>query len=180
MSDNSQKLITIAFASRFGSTAKLAEQIAIGLQSTGRTPHLVDVAKNTSVAPQQLVVLTPIIWDRPVPAMREWIAANGELIRQYTVACGVVCGSAGVRENGGMIYARQLAKRIGRSDVFQFALSGEIPPRERLLSWEWRALRIFAGLMRKPELFTIHIDETKARLIGNQIGSQIPSNQMKG
>jgi hypothetical protein len=70
-----------------------------------------------------------------------------------------------------MVYARQLAKRIGRPDVFQFALSGEIPSRDKLRGWEWRALRIFAGIMRKPQLFTIRPDEAKARKIGSQIAA---------
>ena len=93
---------------------------------------------------QPLVILSAIIWDRPVPVMREWITANSHLVRQWTVACGVVCGSAGVRETGGLVYARQLAGRIGKPDVFQFALSGQIPPRDRLRSWEWWALQAFA------------------------------------
>jgi hypothetical protein len=132
---------------------------------------LLDVSSNSTVPLQPLVLLTPIIWDRPIPAMREWIAANSKLIQEHIVASGVVCGAAGVRETGGMVYARQLAKRIGRPDVFQFALSGEIPSRDKLRGWEWRALRIFAGIMRQPKLFTIRADEAKARKIGSQIAA---------
>ena len=161
--------ITIAYVSRFGTTARLATQLGAGLAGSGAEPQLVDVSLKPYVPQQTLVLLTPIIWDRPIPAMREWLAANSSLVQQYVVASGVVCGAAGVRENGGMVYARQLAKRIGRPDIFQFALSGEIPSRDKLRGWEWQALRIFAGIMRKPQLFAIRPDEVKARKIGSQI-----------
>jgi menaquinone-dependent protoporphyrinogen IX oxidase len=167
------KPITVAYASRFGSTVKLAEQVAAGLHSAGATPKLIDVTADPTVELQPLVILTPIIWDRPIPVMREWITANSALARQCTVACGVVCGSAGMRETGGMVYARQLAKRIGRPDVFQFALSGEIPARNRMRSWEWYALRIFTGVLRKPQLFAVRADASKAKAIGARIGEQI-------
>jgi hypothetical protein len=163
--------ITVAYASRFGTTAELAEEVAAGLRSVGKRPQLVDVGKHPNVVLQPLVILTSIIWDRPIPIMREWIAGNAELVRQCTIACGVVCGSAGVRETGGMVYANQLAKRIGKPDVFQFALSGRIPPRNELRQWEWWALRAFAGVMQKPQLFAIRADTGKARLIGSQIAT---------
>ena len=165
--------ITVAYASRFGSTAKLAEHIAIGLQAAGAIPQVIDVAAGRVVSPQPLVILTAIIWDRPVPAMREWIADNKLLVRQSVIACGVVCGSAGVRAAGGLVYARQLANRIGRPDVLQFSLSGEIPPRGNMRSWEWWALRAFAGIMRKPQLFKIRADALKAKDVGESIGRQI-------
>jgi hypothetical protein len=165
--------ITVAYASRFGSTAKLAEQLAVGLEAAGAKARLMDVSAGTTVGLNPLVILTAIIWDRPLPLMRDWIAANADLVRQRTVACGVVCGSAGVRENGGMVYASQLAKRIGRPDVFQFALSGEIPPRTKMQGWEWWALRAFAGIMRKPQLFTIRADADKASVVGTQIGAKL-------
>lgn len=167
------RTITVAYASRFGSTAKLAEQVAAGLQGVGATPQLLDGGADPTVALQPLVLLTPIIWDRPIPAMRKWIAGNSDLARQCTVACGVVCGSAGTREAGGMVYARQLARRLGRPDVFQFALCGEIPARNRMRSWEWWALQVFAGVMRNPQLFTVRADARKARIVGRQIGAQI-------
>ena len=163
--------ITVAYASRFGSTAKLAEQLAAGLQRGGKSPQLIDVGTDPKVVRQPLIVLTSIIWDRPIPIMREWIATNATLLRQCTIACGVVCGAAGVRETGGMVYARQLAKRIGKPDVFQFALSGQIPSRDELRQWEWLALRVFAGVMRKPQLFAIRADLDKAGLVGSQIAS---------
>ena len=72
-----------------------------------------------------------------------------------------------------MVYARQLAKRIGRPDVIQFALSGKIPSRKRMQVWEWWALRVFAQIMRKPQLFTISADAGKARAIGTEIGTKI-------
>src|SRR5437762_8882921 len=79
--------ITVAYASRFGSTTKLAEQLAAGLEGAGAKPQLVDVSAGKIVA-GPLVILTAIIWDRPIPAMRNWIAANSDLVRQRTVACG--------------------------------------------------------------------------------------------
>src|SRR5262245_27241639 len=94
--------ITVAYASRFGSTAKLAKQLAIGLEAVGAKAQLLDVSGEAGVEARPLVILTAIIWDRPVPVMRNWVAAHSDLVRQLTVACGVVCGSAGVRENGGM------------------------------------------------------------------------------
>jgi hypothetical protein len=105
--------------------------------------------------------------------MRQWIASNSALARRSTIACGVVCGSAGLRDTGGMAYARQLARRIGRPDVFQFALGGEIPERNRMRSWEWWALQVFSGVLRKPQLFAIRADMAKARDIGRHIGAQI-------
>lgn len=166
------RTITVAYASRFGSTAKLAEHLAVGLQGAGAIPEGIDVAGKPVVQSQPLVILTAIAWDLPIPAMREWIAENQSLVRHCTVACGVVCGSAGVRHGGGMVYSRQLAKRIGRSDVFQFALSGEIPSRQRMRSWEWWALQTFASIMRKPQLFTIRADVVKANEVGQKIGRQ--------
>jgi menaquinone-dependent protoporphyrinogen IX oxidase len=173
------KPITIAYASRFGSTAKLAEQLAVGLEDGGAKPLLIDVAAKTTAGPHPLVILTAIIWDRPLPVMRDWITANSKLVRQHTIACGVVCGSAGVRENGGMVYARQFAKRIGRPDVIQFALSGQIPSRNRMHVWEWWALRLFAQIMRKPQLFTISADGRKATTIGTEIGTKICSTPQR-
>jgi flavodoxin len=169
--------ITVAYASRFGSTANLAEQLAAGLQSVGASAKLAELSRNPNVAQQPLVLLTPIIWDRPIPLIREWINANAEMIRQRTIACGVVCGAAGVRETGGMVYASQLAKRIGKPDVFRFALSGQIPERDRLNDWEWWALKVFAGIMRKPQLFAIRADMEKARRIGGQIAGQLSLRQ---
>jgi hypothetical protein len=163
--------ITVAYASRFGSTTKLAEEVGVGLQSVGRRPQLVDVSKGLKVPQQPLVILTSIIWDRPIPLMREWIAGNAALIRQCTIACGVVCGAAGVRDTGGMVYASQLAKRIGKPEVFQFALSGQIPPRNQLKSWEWWMLKAFAAVIRKPQLFAIRANLDKARLVGTQIAA---------
>ena len=173
MTPSSTNTITVAYASRFGSTAKLAEQLAFGLQAAGVNPHLMDVSRGATMGLNPLVILTAIIWDRPIPVMRDWIAANAKVVRERTVACGVVCGSAGVRENGGMVYARQLASRIGRPDVFQFALSGEIPPRPKMRGWEWWALRAFAGIMRKPQLFTIRADASKASVVGTQIAAKL-------
>jgi Flavodoxin domain len=162
--------ITVAYGSRFGSTAKLAEEIAAGLRDVGAIPRLIDVAEKGPLASQPMIVLSAIIWDRPVPVMREWITANRHLVRQWTVGCGVVCGSARLRETGGLAYARQLARRIGRPDVFQFALSGEIPSRSRLRSWEWWALQAFAAMRRKPQLFRICVDGAKANEVGRKIG----------
>jgi menaquinone-dependent protoporphyrinogen IX oxidase len=70
--------LTVAYGSRFGRTAKLAEEIAVGLRTVGAMPQLIDVAKATPIEPQPLVILSAIIWDRPVPVMREWITANIE------------------------------------------------------------------------------------------------------
>jgi menaquinone-dependent protoporphyrinogen IX oxidase len=165
--------ITVAYASRFGSTTKLAEQLAAGLEAAGANAQLMDVSGATTVELNPLVILTAIVWDRPIPVMRDWIATNAKLVRERTLACGVVCGSAGVRENGGMVYARQLARRIGRPDVFQFALGGEIPPRTKMRNWEWWTLRAFAGIMRKPQLFTIRADFSKANVVGTQIGAKL-------
>ena len=165
--------ITIAYASRFGSTATLAGQLAAGLESTGASVQLLDVAVSGHVAEQPLILLTPVIWDRPIPVMRDWIASNATVIREHIIACGVVCGAAGVRETGGLVYARQLARRIGKPEVFQFALSGQIPDRSTLRDWEWIALKLFAGVIRKPQLFTIRADADKARLIGKQIGERL-------
>src|SRR5262245_52536851 len=163
--------ITIAYASRFGSTAKLDEEVAVGLRSVGRRPQLVDVSIGLKVPQQPLVILTSIIWDRPIPSMREWIAGNAALIRKCTIACGVVCGAAGVRDTGGMVYASQLARRIGKPDVFQFALSGQIPLRDQLRAWEWWMLKAFAGVIRTPQLFSIRANLDKARLVGTQIAA---------
>jgi hypothetical protein len=173
MTAPSTNRITVAYASRFGSTARLAEQLAVGLDAAGAKAQLMDVSGGTTVGLNPLVILTAIIWDRPIPVMRDWIAVNAPLVRERTVACGVVCGSAGVRENGGMVYARQLAGRIERPDVFQFALSGEIPPRARMRGWEWWALRAFSKMMRKPQLFTIRADALKASVIGTQIATNL-------
>jgi menaquinone-dependent protoporphyrinogen IX oxidase len=63
--------VSIAYATRFGSTMKLAGQIAAGLQNAGATPQIVDVGEKPSLTLQPLVILTPIIWDRPIPAMRQ-------------------------------------------------------------------------------------------------------------
>lgn len=165
--------VTVAYATRFGSTAKLAVQLAAGVQDAGATVEVTDVSANRLVRPQPLIILTPIIWDRPIPAMRRWIVINAKTIGEYVVACGVVCGSAGVREAGGLVYARQLSKRIHRPDVFQFALSGEIPARPKLHSWEWWALRVFASIMRKPQLFAIRSDYAKAKAVGRTIGERL-------
>jgi hypothetical protein len=171
--DSSMSSITVAFASRFGSTQRLAVQLAAGLLEAGAAPQLVEVSTYPTVAVQPLVLLTPIIWDRPIPAMRKWIAANAVVVRDCTVACGVVCGAAGVRQSGGLVYARQLAKRIGNLDAFQFALGGEIPPRHRMRFWEWLALKAFAGVTRRPQLFSIRADFDKARYVGARIGEQL-------
>jgi menaquinone-dependent protoporphyrinogen IX oxidase len=165
--------ITVAYGTRFGATAKLAQEIAAGLQSVGAVPQLIDVARGSPTLSQPLVLLSAIIWDRPVPAMREWIKVNRRLVRQFTVACGVVCGSAGVREKGGLVYARQLAKHIDRPDIFQFALSGEIPARNRMQRWEWCALQLFSTIARKPQLFRIRADVMRANEIGREIGTSL-------
>ena len=77
--------VTVAYGSRFGSTAKLAEKIAVGLRSVGATTQLIDVGEKTLIVPQPLVILSAIIWDRPVPVMREWIRANMSL--HYRMWC---------------------------------------------------------------------------------------------
>ena len=76
--------ITVAYGSRFGTTARLAAEIAAGLGSVGAAPQLINVADKTPVEPQPLVILSSIIWDRPVPVMREWIAVNLLLVREWS------------------------------------------------------------------------------------------------
>lgn len=157
---------TIVYASRFGATSRLAERLAAGMRASGATVELLNVDAATPPPETPLILLTSIIWDRPLPAMRAWLADHAGAVRERTVACGVVCGAAGVREGGGMIYAGNLARRLGRPQLPRFALSGELPPRAALKTWEWWALRAFATAMRKPQLFAIAADLDKAERLG--------------
>lgn len=169
----SERRCTIAYASRFGSTQKLAERLAASLTASGVATTTLDIATNAVPPDQPLLVLSAIIWDRPLPAMRMWLADHHSAIQQNTLACGVVCGAAGVRDTGGMIYAKNFAKRIGKPDAFQFALSGQIPDRTQLRNWEWWALKAFAGATRKPQLFDICADEDKAARLGATIAAKL-------
>ena len=164
--------VTLAYASRFGATARLADILATSFRDSGLDCRIQNIEADASCPSGPVVVLTPIIWDRPIPAMRDWIAEHQQALAASTVACGVVCGAAGVRETGGMVYAKHLAKRVGNPELPRFALSGEIPPRERLRWWEWWLLRVFAAVMRKPQLFEIATDEQKARRWAEQFAAE--------
>ncbi|RMF14898.1 MAG: hypothetical protein D6761_08760 [Candidatus Dadabacteria bacterium] len=160
--------IAVVFASRFGTTRLLAERIAEGIREAGGQAALIDVAEGAAdvADADRIILLTAIIWDRPLAAMRRYLQQHGDAIRDRLLALGTVCGSAGVRPQGGLVYARQLAKRVAAPDVERFSLSGRIPPREAMASWEWWALRLFASVFRKPQLFEIQPDEAGARKIG--------------
>lgn len=169
----SERRCAIAYASRFGSTQKLAERLAASLTASGVATTTLEVSTKAPPPAGPLIVLSAIIWDRPLPAMRAWLADHHSTVQQNTLACGVVCGAAGVRETGGLIYAKHFANRLGKPNVFQFALSGQIPDRAQMRRWEWWALKAFAGAMRKPQLFDIRADERKATLLGATIAEKL-------
>lgn len=163
--------LTVVYASRFGTTAKLAATLANQL---GPQTQLVDISAEPNFVPvQATILLTAIIWDRPLPSMRTWLAEHATAARQHAIACGVVCGSAGVRPNGGLIYAKNFAKRLGKPEVYQFALSGQIPNKNQMRGWEWLALKAFAAVMRKPQLFTIQADIAKAKHLAGDLLLQL-------
>src|SRR5690606_6982103 len=112
-------------ASRWGTTATLAADLAEALRARGHTAHLHNVADDPTLpAEGRILVMTAIAWDRPNPAMRQWIASHRPTLAPRVAALVLVCGAAGVRPTGGQIYARQLAKRTGVGDeVPRFALS---------------------------------------------------------
>lgn len=166
--------VSVVAASRFGSTGELARELAAGLVDAGIQTELLDAADNPLPPAGQVILLTAIIWDRPIPPMRAWLKQHATAMAPRLLAVGVVCGAAGVREGGGLIYAGQFARRAGASDdVRRFALSGRIPARDRLAGWEWWALRAFAGVIRKPQLFDITPDLAGARRLGTELGARL-------
>lgn len=158
--------LAIVYATRFGSTRLLAETMAGAMVENGATPLLLNVDDDPPPPALPTILLTAIIWDRPLPAMRRWLARYGAQVRPHVLAAGVVCGSAGVREGGGMSYARRLAARWGHAGTVPFALSGQIPPREAMATWEWWMLKAFSRVMRKPQLFAIRADIAGAKSVG--------------
>jgi len=161
------------YATRYGSTRRLAEALASGADAHDVKIVLHDVATAPDPAEVPAIVLTAVIWDRPLPAMRTWLARHGATVAPRLLAAGVVCGSAGVREGGGMSYARGLLKRIGRPDGRRFALAGEIPARDRVGRLSWWALKLFAAAMRKPQLFTVRADLAAARAQGEALAARL-------
>ena len=166
--------VTILYATRFGSTKKLASALAEGLQNRGIHAATQNLGDDQSLPSRgRLIILSGIIWDRPLPAMRRWLDQHAAVVADRIVAVGVVCGSAGVRENGGMVYARNLAKRSRAEEAERFAFSGEIPPKSDLKLWEWMALKAFAKAMRKPELFEIQAEPPAALAYGQQLAERL-------
>lgn len=164
--------LVIAYASRWGTTATLAADLADALRARGRTAHLHNISDDPTLpAEGRLIVMTAIVWDRPIPAMRQWIATHRPTLAPRVAALVVVCGAAGVRPTGGQIYARQLARRIGvGDDVPRFALSGQIPEDARLKGWERVALRAFAKVMRAPGLMEIEADRAGVVKVAGGVG----------
>ena len=171
--------VAVLYVSRFGTTQLLAGRLAEGARDGGLEATTVDVAAQPHDVPDaaHIILLTAIIWDRPLAPMRRYLTQHGDAIRPRLLAVGTVCGSAGVRPQGGLVYAKHLAKRVGAPEVERYALSGRIPPRKAMRGWEWWALRTFAFVFRKPQLFEITPDETGARAIGRAAAGVLAGTQ---
>jgi menaquinone-dependent protoporphyrinogen IX oxidase len=163
-----EKRIAILYATRFGTTRLLAERIGEVLEGSGVS---VTLSSLPSTPPREgaILLMTAIIWDRALPAFRAFLAEHLMEIAPRVIGLGVVCGSAGVRPQGGRGYLRRLVRAFPSPPPIQFALSGRIPPREELTRWEYSLLRLFSLVMRKPQLFTIQPDLERARSVGERI-----------
>jgi hypothetical protein len=163
--------VSILYYSRFGTTTLLVEKIVEGLQAEGKEGKGIFLTPDLPPPPEgKIVLVTPIFWDLPPPIVRRFLKKWREDLKERVVGVGVVCGSAGVREGGGLSYARFIGRKF-RSTPFLFALSGRIPPRELLSFWEWGLLKGFSFVMRKPHLFSIEPDWEKAFQCGRRIGA---------
>lgn len=160
----------ILYATRFGTTERLARIIGDEVRGRGIPVELLKVSALTPVPEQgSFLLMTAIIWDLPLKEMRRFLAQHREHLAPRLLGIGVVCGSQGVRKEGGKGYLRALRRHFPASPPLLFALSGAIPPRERLKPWEYALLRLFSILMRKPQLFTIAADEEGAREVGKRV-----------
>ena len=120
-----------------------------------------------------LIVLCPVIWERPLSTMKQWLDTHRKIVRAQVVAAGVVCGQAGVQPNGGAGYAKKLARAVGNKRVFQFALCGRMPPPELLENWEIATLVVAATILRKPKLFELEPDDAGAFAVGREIAKRL-------
>ena len=169
--------VNIIYASRYGTSERLANHLASTLVDLG-TPALATPISDLTAPPENpIVLITAIIWDLPIPAMRRWIAAHSSTLPDKIIAVGTVSGAAGVRPEGGLVYARHLARRVGNDAAYQFAMSGEIPARKRVPTWQWVALKLFSFLMRKPQLFSIKPGFSAAEAAAETIHTMLKNNR---
>ena len=133
---SSMAKILVAYASKQGSTAEIAQAIAHELQAAGRTADAADVAGIASLAGYAGVVIGgPMYMGHIDPRVGKFMKRHAGGLAQVPVAGFVVCLAAASKDPEGMAWAgKALTKalapvRAGRGDD----LCGEARPGETLV-----------------------------------------------
>ena len=139
--------VLVAYASKRGSTAEIAEQAAHVLAATGADVRVCDVRDVTSVADYDAVVLgTAIRMGRPLDEMSVFLRHHGHHVAQRpSVVFGV---GAALRERTPAAYratARSVAPLVDAvSPLFVGLFGGKLDPDS--FHWPWPAVAARVGL----------------------------------
>jgi menaquinone-dependent protoporphyrinogen oxidase len=137
--------ILIAYASKQGSTAEIAQAIAKELQATGHDADAADVTKIASLGSYGAVVIGgPMYMGHIDPRVGKFVKRHAEGLANLPVAGFVVCLAAASKDPEGMAWAEKALKKALApvQPVTEAIFAGKLDPDK--LSWfqRWMIKRV--------------------------------------
>jgi menaquinone-dependent protoporphyrinogen oxidase len=127
--------ILVAYATKKGSTAEIAEAIAKELQAVGHTTDAVEIAKGASPAGYDAVVIGGPMYMGKIDGMGKFVKRHSTELARVPVAGFVVCLAAAAKDPEGMAWAEKAlhAALAPLQPVAETVFAGRLDPSK--LSW---------------------------------------------
>jgi menaquinone-dependent protoporphyrinogen oxidase len=127
--------ILVAYATKKGSTAEIAEAIAKELQAAGHTTDAVEIAKGASPAGYDAVVIGGPMYMGKIDGMGKFVKRHSTELARVPVAGFVVCLAAAAKDPEGMAWAEKAlhAALAPLQPVAETVFAGRLDPSK--LSW---------------------------------------------
>ena len=127
--------ILVAYASKKGSTAEIAQAIAKELQAAGHTADAVEIAQGASPAGYDAVVIGGPMYVGKIDGVGKFVKRHSADLARMPVAGFVVCLAAAAKDTEGMVLAEKglHAALDPLKPVAETIFAGKLDPEK--LSW---------------------------------------------
>jgi len=127
--------ILVAYATKKGSTAEIAQAIAKELQALGHTTDAVEIAKGALPAGYDAVVIGGPMYVGKIDGVGKFVKRHSAELGRVPVAGFVVCLAAAAKDPGGMAWAEKAlhAALDPLRPVAETVFAGRLDPEK--LSW---------------------------------------------
>jgi menaquinone-dependent protoporphyrinogen oxidase len=127
--------ILVAYASKKGSTAEIAQAIGKELQTSGHTADVIEIAKGASPAGHDAIVIGGPMYMGKIDSVGKFVKRHSPELARVPVAGFVVCLAAAAKDPEGIAWAEKALQRAldPLKPVAVTVFAGRLDPEK--LSW---------------------------------------------